>query len=102
MSSEQMPIERTVGSSRYISANAAAHVKAGQSISSATWSPDDTSLTTLVAATEGVDSAQHKISAKFNYLAAGVSRITVTITLANPTETQVVWILVRQVDAPEV
>lgn len=102
MTSEQMPIERTVDSSAYITANAAEHVKAGQSISSATWSPDDTDLTTLVVDTAAVDNTLKQISAKFNYLAAGVSRITVTITLTNPAESHVVWILVRQVDAPEV
>ncbi len=100
MSFPQLFLERNVGASAYIAVDMTEFLATGQTISSATWTPHDLTMMTLVGGTPAVDNTLKQISAKFNHLLAGKVRIEVVVTLSNPAETQPVWVLVQQHDAP--
>lgn len=98
----QLFLERSVGSSTYIAIDLTDFLASGETISNATWTPHDPTMTTLVGGTPAMDNTLHQISAKFNYLTAGAARIEVVVTTATPTETHVIWVLVQQHDPPVV
>lgn len=97
-----LSLRRNVGASAYITLDMIKHLADGETVVSATWTPEDTNLMTFVNGSSAPDATGRYISAKFNHLAAGITRVDVLVTTSNPAEAHPVFVLVEQLPPPDV
>ncbi len=89
---------RYIGEARFVTVDLSDDLATGQTVSSATWTPES-AATTYTASSAAVSSSGKEISAKFTAVAAGFIRVDISATCINPSETIITAIYFKQMSA---